>query len=581
MTTIPPVDPALPGLSIAQAARAEPFIVEGDRVRFTGHQTRTGGQVLFRSTSGSAGATAAVRAEGLGHAANLVLYPGVARRDFAGPHGATVETVVAPRSLPFLAWQLSGRELIETTVAVEIATPTSNPDVVPTSSGIVVRSDDLRVDLAIFPDPVAVTVSESEGGLVVTARLGSAESNTVTLASGQGPEVESAIQAARHLGAHALHAARGEEDVLRTHSGVDAVDDGLAWALARTGGLIIERPSAALSLGLAAASMGHRAASARALTQLRTSRPTRAAAGVLAACMTSTSGQVGAAAELANLLLEDVDTFEPDLLRLAATMLAEALHHGAPPETLTALRAIGSGNGSAVRRPGTGKSLALPMLGDGPSASAPVPDLASWLAGLLRGDPEAPFVVHDVRASRARRSAAAFRSDPDRGWADWRALLDEGLAEGVLGPATWDDLVEGPADVEPRSDRPAATAEVLLAFVHGMLGLAPDAPVGRLRIAPRMPTHLTSFTATGIPIGEGTIKMTYERAGGAVRYLLEPERIGVPPLLVFEPSVSGSVGSIRIDGRSAHLDVRRHRGRTLIPVQLPLDDVRALAFEMD
>ena len=99
-STIPHVDPALPGLSIAQATRAEPFLLEGDRVRFAGHQTRSGGQVLFRSPAGTADMTAGLRAEGLGHAANLVLYPGVARRDFTGPRGSMVETVVTPRTLP-------------------------------------------------------------------------------------------------------------------------------------------------------------------------------------------------------------------------------------------------------------------------------------------------------------------------------------------------------------------------------------------------------------------------------------------------------------------------------------------------
>ena len=60
MTTSPQLlDPALPGLCIAQPARAERFFVEGDRVRVGGHQTRGGGQVLFCGKNGEARITAA------------------------------------------------------------------------------------------------------------------------------------------------------------------------------------------------------------------------------------------------------------------------------------------------------------------------------------------------------------------------------------------------------------------------------------------------------------------------------------------------------------------------------------------
>jgi len=64
MTTSPQLlDPALPGLCIAQPARAERFFVEGDRVRVGGHQTRGGGQVLFCGKNGEARITAAMRPE--------------------------------------------------------------------------------------------------------------------------------------------------------------------------------------------------------------------------------------------------------------------------------------------------------------------------------------------------------------------------------------------------------------------------------------------------------------------------------------------------------------------------------------
>ena len=578
-----PVDPALPGLSIAQATRAEPFLVEGDRVRFVGHQTRSGGQLLFRSSSGTTGMTAGVRAESIGHAANLVLYPGVARRDFSGSRGSVVETVVVPRTLPFLVWQLSGSTLEGTDTHVEIATPTAHPTVEPTSSGVVVRAGDIVLQLTLLPDPVDLTVTDSEGGILVTARLPQSTPSTMVLASGTKAEVESATRAAQHLGSHAVRAARGEDDVLHTRTGVDAVDEGLAWALMRARTLMVERPSAALSLGLAATSMGHEEGAARALARLRASETMLVEAGLLAARIGSTTGDAGAAADLADALLAGPDSLEPGLLVLAATSLADALQYGASPDTLAALRTLGSRNRSPTTSLRPAGGIALPMAGASAGPGAPTVTRAAWLEGLLAGDPGEPYVVEDVRASRARRAASAFRSDPDRAWADWRALLDEGLAHGPAGPATWDDLYDfpGPGEGEGDDDRPAATAEMILAFAHGMLGLSPDAPVGLLRLAPRMPAHLTSFAASGIPIGDGTIRMTYERTGNDVLYSLEPERIGVPPLLVFEPSAPGRVRGISVDGRAAELDLRSDAIQTLVPVQLPLDGVRTLGFTID
>ena len=576
-----PVDPALPGLSIAQATRAEPFLVEGDRVRFTGHQTRSGGQVLFRSSADTTGMTAGLRAEAIGHAANLVLYPGVARRDFSGSRGSIVETVVAPRTLPFLVWQLSGSTLEGTDVHIEIATPTAHPTVESTSDGVVVRAGDIVLRLTFLPDPGDLAVTDSGGGILVTARLTESTPSTVVLASGTSAEVEGAVRAAQHLGSHAVRAAHGEDDVLQTRTGVEAVDDGLAWALMRARTLVLERPSAALSLGLAATSMGHEEGAARAVARLRTSESTLADAGLLAARIGSTTGDVGPAADLAERLLAGAESLESGLRILAATSLADALQYGASPDTLASLRALGSRDRSPRTSPPLTGGVALPMAGAPAGPGVGNATRAVWLEGLLAGDPGTPYVVEDVRASRARRAASAFRSDPDRAWADWRALLDEGLAHGPAGPATWDDLYDFQGDGEPNEARPAATAEVILAFAHGMLGLSPDAPVGRLRLAPRMPTHLTSFVAAGIRIGDGTIRMTYERAGNAVLYSLEPERIGVPPLLVFEPSVHSAVAAVTVDGRVAELDMRSDGGRTIVPVQLPLDGVRTLGFTID
>ena len=582
--SIPPLNPALPGLCIAQPALAEPFLLEGERVRFVGSQTRSGGQALFRDTGGSAGMTAGIRPDALGHAANLVLYPGVSRRDFTGSRGSAVESVVAARTLPFLAWQLSGSAADGARIHLDLATPHPSPDVQAHADGLVLLADGQELRLQITPAPAGIEVVDSGGGVTASITLIGDTTHTLVLASGTPSETERATRAARHLSGHALRATQAAEHTLRAVTGVEAVDDGLAWALSRSGGLVAERPTAALGLGLAAIAFGHRTTADAALSRLQTSD--LVGAGLLAAQIGSTTGDTGPAADIAGRLLGEGSAVADERLGLTALSLADALQYGATSEVLAALRALGAqarhashltpANSSATTTPSPTGGISLPMAG-GSSTHVPVDASASsWLRDLLSGDPGVPALVEDVRSSRARRAASAFRSEPDRAWADWRAVLDEGLVRGPAGPATWDDLTSLPALHDQNMDRPAATGELILAFVHGMLGLSPDAPVGRLRLAPRIPEHLTRFAAEGIPIGEGTIRMAYERSGAEVLFTLEPERIGVPPLLVFEPSVSGEARSVEVDGAAAELDLRSDTGRTVVPVQLPLDSPRTV-----
>jgi hypothetical protein len=157
--------------------------------------------------------------------------------------------------------------------------------------------------------------------------------------------------------------------------------------------------------------------------------------------------------------------------------------------------------------------------------------------------------------------------DPDAAWGEWRRSLGAGLAFGPAGPATWDDEADDGVDG-------SRTAEILLALVHGLLGLAHDAPAGRLAMAPRLPTHVNTFTVRGITLGDASLRLGYERSGQNHVFTLDPELAAVPPLIVFEPAVVGRVVGIRIDEALADLDVHRVEGLSLVPVQLPLDGPR-------
>jgi hypothetical protein len=251
---------------------------------------------------------------------------------------------------------------------------------------------------------------------------------------------------------------------------------------------------------------------------------------------------------------------ERELRPFAGRALADALLHAMPDDMLESLRRPIS------KRAGTSRSL--PMMG----TASPEAAWAAWLEGLLAGKPRHPVPrgpSPDIVS--LRRATASFAVDPDAAWGEWRRSLGAGLAFGPGGPATWDDEADDEADDGLDGSR---TAEILLALVHGLLGLAHDAPAGRLTIAPRLPTHLTAFSVRGITLGEASMRLGYERSGQNHVFTLAPELAAVPPLIVFEPTVVGSVVEIRIDGALADLDVHRVEGLSLVPVQLPLDGPR-------
>jgi hypothetical protein len=77
-------------------------------------------------------------------------------------------------------------------------------------------------------------------------------------------------------------------------------------------------------------------------------------------------------------------------------------------------------------------------------------------------------------------------------------------------------------------------------------------------------------------MGTSRISLAYERSRGGHLFTLEPERGGVPPLVVFEPAIPGEVGEVLVDGAPADLAPRTGAGRTVVPVQLPLDGPRTV-----
>jgi hypothetical protein len=162
---------------------------------------------------------------------------------------------------------------------------------------------------------------------------------------------------------------------------------------------------------------------------------------------------------------------------------------------------------------------------------------------------------------------------PDAAWPAWRALLARGLEGGPAGRGTWD----GP------SLPPAAAPEaglLLCGLAYGLLGLDPDAPSGRLRLAPRLPSHLSAFLARHIRVGESEMELRYEREGTLHTLRLEPTRGRVPATVVLEPSLpAGALAAAWVDGVPADLDVSATGSRARFKVQLVVDAPRTVEVE--
>lgn len=594
MEPIDPVDPGLTGLHRPVAAGVFPVLAEGERIWIQGTASRAGVEI----GSGSL-ILATVSAAGLGTAANVLLFPGVVRRDFTSPSGTSVETLLATPTLPLAILQWSAPP-----GPLEVRLPGA-----PASSAQI-RNDgvsvgDARFEVVLTPSAEKPVVSEAEDGLRVVLQPAAEGPTTLVMAFGEealppafpglrrrgsprggGAPASRYVAAARHAGTHALRAADGPREGLLLNTGIPEVDEAVRWLRARVAGqarrLGDNDPRRALSVGLACAAVGDAVAAEAAVVSLP---PSSAGHALLAARLAATSGDARHALRAAGHWVDDGRDGQEgsSLAARAVRELADALHLTGDPETIARLRgrsealqdATASGsqpteaNGiettTSPSRPDDGverrrsdegtPARRLPMVRGGGR-----PAETRWWDGLLDG---APPILPD-----------SFLKEPDAAWIAWRQLLAGGL-EGEppdAGPTLWDS---------PGSGETSRTAELLLALAVGLLGLQPDAAVGRLTMAPRLPSHLTRFEAVGIPLGSSALRLLYVKEAGRLRYEIVPEVATVPPLLVFEPSVAGTVSRVLVDGEAADLDVRREGGRSVIPVQLPLDQARVVEIAVE
>jgi len=616
--SIPALERSTTGLALAGPTDAGVFLLEGERAFVLGAQR---GPVQAISIDGVPTVTGFDA--GLGTAANIIVLPGMAHREFVSPQGLCMETIVVPPTLPFVVvqWGVGGgtlprRILVDVALRGGDARPEKGPH------GLMLTfQDDRVVALGSSPAPLEIETLDPENDAVrVSVRPPEKGPFHLVIAAGPMATVRSAFAASAHLTAHAGRAAGGPcHGGLTLQTGVTELDESVDWARARLRGIIdraaVIGPSDsraaphtadapfALSAGLAAIGTGDREGARRATSMQRLAGTPTAA--LLAARFASQFGDASLALKHARKMLEratpdleghgvnspanpgpgDRSAFHaPSLRALALRALADGLRHTAPQSMIAELRqaaaatdhgpaietdAIGSGQDS-----GSTGGRRLPVVSGPPSVSGPTTDVSwsQWLPGLLAGEPSIPTPSGSNQAGDLiRRTGALFRTDPDAAWVDWRNALSAGLTSGPAGPGSWDALTSAP---DHGSD--SATAELLLALVHGLLGLEADAPVGRIRIAPRLPRHLTALGVRGITLGDSVLRMEYRRSGATHRFTLEPEIASVPPLVVFEPAVHGRIRELRVDGRVADLDLRSAGPMTVAPVQIPIDGQRSV-----
>ncbi len=125
---------------------------------------------------------------------------------------------------------------------------------------------------------------------------------------------------------------------------------------------------------------------------------------------------------------------------------------------------------------------------------------------------------------------------------------------------------------------PAGTpSDIVNVFMHTMLGVAPDAPRGRLRLRLCLPDWET-LRVENLRLGDALVLLQCARVGEHFNYVIEQIAGAMPVRLIFEPTFVTPIKSVLIDDVAADLAARPYRDRVLAPVQLMLDHQRVLRF---
>ncbi|MDZ7780953.1 MAG: hypothetical protein U5R14_13620 [Gemmatimonadota bacterium] len=567
--SIPPIGHEEPDLAVAAPGASSAFRLDGARVSVHGTANGPVTDVWIDGTR------VAAELDGWeGAVANTVTSPGRMRRERVGRVGSAEEVFLVPPSLPFAAFQWTGSGAAPLRLRAWPDAPGVRYRIEDRTLTLAADDSDRLLVVGLMSGSGQWTVQDhAEGDGVLLVANGSTAPRTLLLALGTPDALRTAMRSARLLATHEAPATTGPGvGTMRLRTGVRELDDAVAWMSGRlrhgvTGSGTRATPApldqrAWLWAGLAATATGDEESAERCASILERLAPDEEGA-LLAGSIGLATGKSGRAVTCAERLLDpELPPPAPHapgaemLRRLARHRLADALRYAAPEEVLSRLRE------EPVARGGVG----LPTVGTPPPNP---PSLESWIRSLVRDMRGRAVDREDV--GRALRAWADTYTNIDAGWASWRSHVGEGLTNGHHGIAAWDGL--------DRAGPPAVTGLLLAGMAYGWLGSEPDAPVGRLRLAPRIPTHVTRFHVSGIPIGDARVALAYERTNGTYRFELEVERGRVPPLVAFEPTLGCRVERVRVDEAPADPEITLSGTGTTIRLQTPLDAKRRIEVD--
>lgn len=122
-------------------------------------------------------------------------------------------------------------------------------------------------------------------------------------------------------------------------------------------------------------------------------------------------------------------------------------------------------------------------------------------------------------------------------------------------------------------------ARLLRSLVEGLLGLAPDASYGRVRLAPAFPRDWRRVEVSGLRAGEARIDLGYRFDGEEHTFVLRPTGGRVPPHLIFEPVVAhGGSGPVLLEGEEVAVERTEWAGLRGIRFQFPLEGERTVTL---
>lgn len=538
------IPPPREGLVRAARADGREIVLAGAR-----SLVRASGLAGVLSMEGGAGALTGPIRLAAPPAANLLATPRTLVRERIGAGGGLRETLVVPERLPGAVIQWSGDAPARGWV-LDVELPlTPTPDTRVRVDGPLLRwaageeGSGGVMQLTGPVDGAGWTLLVEQGRARGRIAIHPHAHHPVTLLV-SAVEAHDRLPSLPALGAVTAHRRR---DTLEPHdapglvvrTGVPDLDDGVAWARAALRARLVDRGRERRVRGDALADLVRGAL----------------AAGEVDVARAALADLGSAPADAEALALWVAWTGRPEPLLAARTALEPALAEASDALRRRVADAAEAGGDEAwaadLRRPlARDGGRRLPTLGaGGDEPSHPAPLLESG-----EGPPDADTL---------RRALGRTCSDAsDWGVAALRRALAAASRRGL-------DVLRPEA---------ALTLDLL---VRGLLGVEPDAGVGRVHVGPCFPAAWTSFRADGLQVGDARLGVEMTREGPWTRLVLRQSAGGAPVTWIVEPRLVGAgLVRARVDGAPAEIDADQVDGRVRPRLQIPADRERVVELEV-